>query len=407
MKRMKPSKQRSRTEGGATEFFSQIGNAEATRRFIHDIGPAMSVDEGDYLTLATITSGKNRKETSIARLDRGDERVIARFLYREVINRGHGRYKLRYSGANGRPNRTKTFSYPADLGKRHVAPAPPIVSRPPSSFPPARSIRPSPSPTVPPKQSAKALEARLQKMTRALADLDGENGSLHDLLDQERRSSADIRQGAEEMQGRLAELEIALQRSDSELTVVKKKRLQTQAAMDQIQLAGKQGAAEERKLQSRIIRLTEDNERLSHSLARQRARTEKSRAAAAGAVPASKVDALRRELNKVTTERDQARQAIAQCKQTSTSQIATYKEELTMVENARLKLRDRFLRLEQENEKLQREVRRLRAENEDLAQHNSRLAAKQSDEGDEDDENYFQLGDYLTEHDDDDDEYSY
>jgi len=404
---------------GPSAFFSKIGNADATRRFIHDIAPAMSVDEGDHLTLATVTSGKNRKETTVGRLNKADESEIVAFLQREVARRGEGRYKIRYTGTHGRRNGSRTFTYPIDHGNRRVpanVPSPPArTPSPPVKQPPPRRTAPSPHAVEPAQSpSAFALEAKVQELSTALTDLDSKNSGLYQQLERERAALAELKEEARATEQHLAETENALAETESAAQQVETECAELEEARDrlfgrvsQVEATARQAegdraameaeraglmarlrqaeasvieqAARIKKLKAKLRRTTGEREDLMRQLAH-----EQSRPRPADQNP--KLMSLQRQLERATGERDRLRQSQNQLKQVTAREIATCRKEIEMIEDDRLKLRERALQLERENEKLQRQVRRLEAENAAGADYIRRMRGDEDDDEDEDED---------------------
>ncbi len=95
---------------------------------------AVSNLAGDgYLTLATVSRGRGRKEATVGRLDSGGKREIARFLIERLKQGGPGRYRVRaYTGSNGGAGgRSATFTLNApvpDPRRPSRAPAPAVTS---------------------------------------------------------------------------------------------------------------------------------------------------------------------------------------------------------------------------------------------------------------------------------------
>jgi chromosome segregation ATPase len=409
------------SESPATRsFFSTIGNADATRRFIHDIAPAMAVDEGDYLTLATVTSGKNRKEATIGRLDRADEAGIVAFLQREVTSRGEGRYKVRYTGANGRRNGSRTFAYPVEQENPPTpVKAPMPLAQPPA--PPARPPAPPPRqlpprcPTPPPDRAELsptsetiALEAKVKDLTTALTDLDSENAAVFQQLERERASLAELREEAiglreqvdqaesiarhvdderaaleqdrDRLQIQVDQAEATAQRAESDHAALQADRDQLQSRLHQAEADVAEQATRARKLKAQAQRAAADNADLQRQLAQERSRP---------STPdqTSEIQSLQRRLKTVTGEREGLRQALDNHKQATATRLATCNKEIHMIEDDRLKLRQRLLQLEDENQKLLRQVRDLQDENARGARYIRRMRGDDDADDGEDDDN--------------------
>ncbi len=407
-------------------FLSKIGNADATRRFIHDIAPAMSIDEGDHLTLATVSKGKNRKEAIIGRLDKGDESEIIAFVQREVSSRGEGRYKIRYTGANGRRNGSRTFTYPVEQKKPPVpakAPMPPV--QPPLA--PARPLLPrgqSPSPRVAePKPSDKtaALEAKVQELTTALTDLNSENSAVFQQLEHERAALAELREEIAALEGQLADaesfasmvenergeleqdrdrLQIQLdqaeataQRAESDRVSAEAERDQLLTRLHQAEADAAQQATRAKKLKAQLKQAASDHADLQRQLIQERSRP-------TPPDQTSEIQALQRRLERTTSERDRLKHSLSQHEQATAREIATCRKEIDMIEDDRLKLRARVLQLEKENERLQREIRSLEAENRAGADYIRQMRAGR-DQDEDDDEGCIHY--YFSDDDDDED----
>jgi len=394
-----------------TNFFSNIGNADATRRFIHDIAPAMSIDEGDHLTLATVSKGKKRTEATIGRLKRADEAGIIAFIQQEVTSRGEGRYKIRYTGARGRRNGSRTFTYPVEQKKRRVpveAPTPPLqpqrlAARPAPSrrqSPPHRRAQPKPP------EEILALETKVQELTTALTDLDSENSAVFQQLERERAARAEIKEELRTTERHLAETEDSLaeatataQRVESQRAELEQERNRlldrvnlAEATTKQTETLCAEQATRLNKLKAKLRRATDEREDLSRQLAQEQARPR---------MPdqTTKLEALQRRLERTTSERERLKHSLTQHEQATAREIATCRKEIEMIEDDRLKLRARVLQLEKENERLQREIRSLEAENRAGADYIKQMRAERDQ--DEDDEGYI----HYDFSDDDDEDY--
>ena len=396
-------------------FFAKIGNAVATRRFIHDIAPAMSIDEGDHLTLATVSKGKNRKEAIIGRLDKADEAEIIAFVQREVTSRGEGRYKIRYTGANGRRNGSRTFAYPVEQTKPQVpvkAPTPP--ARPPRS--PARHLPPphqSPPPRVAepkPSEETIALKIKVQALTTALTDLASEKSAVVQQLEHERAALAELREEIAALEGQLADaesfasmveneraeleqdrdrLQIQLdqaeataQRAESDRISAEAERDQLRPRLHQAEADTAQQATRARKLKAQLKQAASNNADLQRQLAQERSRP-------TPPDQTSEIQSLQRRLKTVTGEREDLRQALHNHKQATAIRIATCNKEITMIEDDRLQLRQRVLQLEKENDRLLHEIRSLQDENARGARYIRDLRGDdEEDDGDEESGSY-------------------
>ena len=411
-------------------FYSKIGNADATRRFIHDIAPAMSIDEGDHLTLATVTTGKKRTEATVGRLNKADEAGIIAFIQREVTSRGEGRYKIRYTGANGRRNGSRTFTYPVEQKKPQVpvkAPTPPVQTprSPARPLPPRRQAPPPRVAEPKPSEEILALETKVQELTTALTDLDSENSAVFQQLERERAALAELREETAGLEGQLADaesiasmveneraelaqdrdrLQIQLdqaeataQRAESDRVSLESERDQLRTRLHQAEADAAQQATRAKKLKAQLKQAARDTEDLQRQLAQERSRP----------MPpdqTSEIQALQRRLKTVTSEREGLRQALHNHKQATATRLATCNKEIDMIEDDRLQLRQRVLQLEKENDKLLREIRELKDENTRGARYIRDLRAD-DDEGDNDeDDDEGCIHYYFSEDDDDDDD---
>ena len=409
-------------------FFSKIGNADATRRFIHAIAPAMSIEEGDHLTLATVTTGKKRTEAIIGRLDKADETKIIAFVKREVTSRGEGRYKIRYTGANGRRNGSRTFAYPVEQKRPKVpvrAPTPPAQpTRPPDRPLPPRHQSPPPRAAEPkPSEQTAALEAKVHELTTALTDLDSENSAVFQQLERERTALAELREETAGLEGQLADaesiasmveneraeleqdldrLQIQLdqaeataQRAESDRVSLEAERDQLLSRLHQAEADATQQANRTKKLKAQLKQAARDTEDLHRQLAQERSRPR-------SPDQTSDIQALQRRLKTVTGEREDLRQALHNHKQATATRLATCNKEIDMIEDDRLQLRQRVLQLEKENDKLLREIRALRDENARGARY---IRDMQGDDDDDDDDGDEYSGSYPSyDFSDDDDE---
>ena len=318
-------------------FYSRIHNAKDVRRFVHHVSRAMALDEGDYLTLATVTAGKNRKETTIGRLDRADEAAIVVFLHREITRHGEGRFKIRYVGAQGRPSGSKTFTHsPNGLRKPSATPA---------------------TEESPARQPARSVVKRQ----------DTEISSLRSAIDDERRRCGELGDALREAEQKGQQLEGALRRTNDSL---EKREIEVNELLAKIEELRKQRderAASEKKLwdqlrrdKDQIYRLKQEGISLRAQLREEqesRSRAERSEPTGPNREMTTELEELHRKLANVTQQRDDARRK-ANHNRRSTAAGDSVRDELRAAENERVRWRDHATSLEQKVEELQRELRK-------------------------------------------------
>jgi len=294
----------------------------------------MSVDDGDYLTLARVTPGKGRKEIQLGRLDKGDEQAIWAFIQDQTRRHGHGRYRARYYGAHGRGKRSVTFNLPEpgarrEVPKRHAtSPVPP---------PPARSRAVEPKGERSATADRAASNDLVGKMSATIRDLNTKIGDLEAERDHLEGALADMQARNEELESALAlaeervrSIENANRKLDEEATRlgdIAAQRDQLQSQLKELagdpkkearaRKAAEQQAAEERRgratakrqLSGENAKLRQENTSLGGQIASLTRELGQLRNRPPQPAPAQ--PDLRQKVSRLTTERDQLRADLA------------------------------------------------------------------------------------------------
>lgn len=311
-----------------------IDNESATRRFVSQIAIPMSVDDGDYLTLARVTPGKGRKEIQLGRLDKGDEQAIWAFIQDQTSRHGHGRYRARYYGAHGRGKRSVTFNLPDPRARREVpkrrttSPVPP---------PPAKPRAAEPKGDHPASADHTASDDLVGKMSATIRDLNTKIGDLEAERDHLEGTLADMQARNEELESalglaeeRVRSIEDANRKLDEEATrlgdiAAQRDQLQSQLKdlagdlkkESRARKAAEQQAAEERRGRATAKRqhaaenakLRQENSTLNRQIVSMTRELGQLKNRAPQPAPAQ--PDLRSEVSHLTTERDQLRADLA------------------------------------------------------------------------------------------------
>lgn len=311
-----------------------IDNESATRRFVSQIAIPMSVDDGDYLTLARVTPGKGRKEIQLGRLDKGDEQTIWAFIQDQIRRHGHGRYRARYYGAHGRGKRSVTFNLPDPRARREVpkrratSPVPPPPVKPLAAKPkgdhPASADRTASDDLIG-KMSATIrdlntkigdLEAERDHLEGTLTDMQARNDELESALalaEERVRSIEDANRKLDEEATRLADIAVQrdqLQSQMKDLTGDLKKETRARKAAEQQAAEERRGrATAKRQLAGENTKLRQANTSLRGQIASLTSELGQLRNRAPQPAPAQ--PDLRSEVSRLTTERDQLRADLA------------------------------------------------------------------------------------------------
>ncbi len=311
-----------------------IDNESATRRFVSQIAIPMSVDDGDYLTLARVTPGKGRKEIQLGRLDKGDEQTIWAFIQDQTRRHGHGRYRARYYGAHGRGKRSVTFNLPDPRAGREVpkrratSPVPPPPARP-------RAVEPKGERSAAADRAAS--DDLVGKMSATIRDLNTKIGDLEAERDHREGALADMQARNEELESalglaeeRVRSIEAANRKLDEEATrlgdiAAQRDQLQSQLkelagdlkkeararkAAEQLVAEERRGrATAKRQLAGENAKLRQENTSLGVQIASMTRELGQLRKRAPHPAPVQ--PDLRQEVSRLTTERDQLRADLA------------------------------------------------------------------------------------------------